>query len=64
MLFSFYLVIFIFLLYFSYYNNYSKENNTIDSDYLNAWILVESEKEVGSLDDLLLALLIVANLFG
>ncbi len=64
MLFSFYLVIFLLLLYFSYYNNYSKENNTIDSDYLNTWVLVESEKEVGSLDDLLLALLIVANLFG
>ena len=42
----------------------NKENSTVDSDYLSAWVLTESEKEIGSLDDLLLGILIVAYLFG
>jgi len=64
MLFLFYGISIILVFYFSYYSSANKENSTVDSDYLSAWILTESEKEIGSLDDLLLAILIVAYVFG
>jgi hypothetical protein len=64
MAFIFYGVLFFFVIYFSYFNKMSKENNTIDSDYLSAWVLAESEKEVGSVDDIILAVLLVVNIFA
>jgi len=50
--------------YFTYYNSSVKEENTIDSDYISANLLVESEKEIGSLDDTILALIILTYIFG
>ena len=50
--------------YFSYYSSSSKEESTIDSDYLSASITVESEKEIGSLDDLLMPSIILLYTFG
>jgi len=64
MMILFYGFIGMFLFYFSCLIAISKENNTVDSDYLSAWLVVESEKEVGSFDDILLGLLIVIQLFG
>ena len=52
------------IIYVAYYNPSSMENNTIDSDYLSSSLLVESEKEIASLDDLILAVLIVSYIFG
>ena len=52
------------IIYMACYNLHSKENNSIDSDYLSSSLLVESEKEIASLDDLILAVLIVSYIFG
>jgi len=50
--------------YFSYYFSATKEESTVDSDYLSASITVESEKELGSIDDLLLCSIVVVYTFG
>jgi len=52
------------MLYFAYFNSKSKENNTIDSDYLSAWVTIEAEKEISSIDDLFLSILVVIHVFG
>ena len=64
LIFIFYTILLIFIFYFAYYNSSFKENSFIDSSFLSSWILFESEKEIGSLDDLILAVLIVVYFFG
>jgi hypothetical protein len=50
--------------YFSFYSSSVKDESTIDSDYLAASTTVEAEKELGSLDDMILGVLVVAYIFG
>ena len=50
--------------YFSYYFSSVKEESTIDSDYLAASVTIESEKELGSIDDMLLCILLIVYVFG
>jgi hypothetical protein len=50
--------------YFSYYFSSVKEESTIDSDYLAASVTIESEKELGSIDDMLLCILLIVYGFG
>ncbi len=50
--------------YFSYYSSPVKEEALIDSDYMSASITVESEKELGSIDDYILTILIFMYIFG
>jgi len=50
--------------YFSFYFSAVKEESTVDSDYLSASITVESEKELGSMDDLLLCFVVIVYTFG
>jgi hypothetical protein len=50
--------------YFSFYSSSSKEEATIDADYLSASITVESEKEIGSLDDMLMPSIVLIYTFG
>jgi hypothetical protein len=50
--------------YFAFYQSATKEEATIDSDYLSASVTVESEKELGSIDDLLMPMLIIVYTFG
>jgi len=50
--------------YFSFYQSSTKEEATIDSDYLSASVTVESEKEIGSIDDMLMPILIIVYTFG
>jgi hypothetical protein len=60
-------IFFIFLFisfYFSYYNNFSKEELTIDYDFLSSSATVESEKEIGAFDDVILILPILFIIFG
>jgi hypothetical protein len=52
------------IIYMSFYNKANTENNMVDSDYLSSSLLVESEKEIASLDDLILAIIIVTYVFG
>lgn len=51
-------------LLFSFYGNQNNEENIIDNDYLNNSLLVESEKEITSIDDYLVLLFTVAYVFG
>ena len=50
--------------YFSYYSSSSKEESTIDDDYLSASITIESEKELGSLDDIFMPGIFLIYTFG
>lgn len=63
-LFICYMVFFFVSFYFSFYSSSSKEESTIDSDYLSASVTVESEKEIGSLDDILMPIIIIIYTFG
>jgi len=49
--------------YFSFYMSFSKEENTTDADFLSNSMLVESEKEIGSSDDLLMTVLVFLYVF-
>jgi len=60
----FYFALLFIIAYFSFFTSAVKEESTIDSDYLMANLLVESEKEIGSLDDMILGLLILVYIFG
>ena len=50
--------------YFSYYTNSTKDENTIDQDYLVAAMSVEAEEEIASIDDLSLSLFLLIYLFA
>jgi hypothetical protein len=50
--------------YFSFYSSSSKEESTVDSDYLTTSVVAESEKELGSIDDILMLSVIVVYAFG
>jgi hypothetical protein len=50
--------------YFSFYSSSSKEESTIDADYLSASITVESEKEIGSIDDIIMPGIVLLYTFG
>lgn len=50
--------------YFSFYSSSSKEESTVDADYLSASITVESEKELGSIDDILMPSIVIIYTFG
>jgi len=50
--------------YFSFYSSSSKEESTVDADYLSASITIESEKELGSIDDILMPSIIIIYTFG
>lgn len=50
--------------YFSFYSSSSKEESTVDADYLSASITIESEKEIGSIDDMLMPSIVIIYTFG
>lgn len=50
--------------YFSFYSSSSKEESTVDADYLSASLTIESEKELGSLDDILMPIIVLIYTFG
>jgi hypothetical protein len=64
LLFVIYLLAIFVNFYFTYYNTSVKEESTIDSDFISSNLLVESEKEIGSMDDMILGLLILTYIFG
>ena len=59
----FLLLMYLLIIYFSYYNNSTSEENLIDHDYLVTTLTVESEEEIGSIDDTLLSLVLFTLLF-
>ena len=64
LLFTVYVALIFISFYFSFYSSSVKEESTIDSDYLCSTALVESEKEIGSFDDILMSLLVFLYFFG
>jgi len=64
LLFIGYLAFFFVAFYFSFYSSASKEESTIDADYLAASVTVESEKEIGSVDDMIMPSIIFIYTFG
>ena len=52
------------ILFFSIYSNQNNDENIIDFDYLNINILVESEKEITSIDDILILIIPIIYIFG
>lgn len=50
--------------YFSFYSSSSKEETTVDADYLSASLTIESEKELGSIDDILMPSIVIIYTFG
>jgi len=64
LLFMLYAVFLLLSFYFSFYFSSVKEESTIDADYLSSSITVESEKELGSIDDLLLCFVVIVYTFG
>jgi hypothetical protein len=61
--FIFLLVLGFLMVYFNYYGSISSEENLIDHDYLVFNITIEAEEEIGSLDDMLLASVILLYIF-
>jgi hypothetical protein len=64
LLFIAYLAFFFVSFFFSFYSSSSKEEATVDADYLSASITIESEKEIGSIDDILMPSIIFLYTFG
>ena len=64
LLFIVYVGFFFVAFYFSYYSSATKEESTVDSDYLASSITIESEKEIGSLDDILMPAIVLIYTFG
>lgn len=64
LLFVVYVGFFFVAFYFSFYSSSSKEESTVDADYLAASLTVESEKEIGSIDDIIMPLIIFLYTFG
>jgi hypothetical protein len=62
-LFIFLLVIILFTIYFNYYTNYNTNENLLDHDYLIYNVTIESEEEIGSMDDMLLTSVILLYIF-
>jgi len=62
-LFMFLLVILLFTVYFNYYVNSNTSENIIDYDYLIYNVTIESEEEIGSIDDMLLTSVILLYIF-
>ncbi len=56
-------VLFFIVLFFSYYSSSTREETTIDHDFLIANTTVEAEEEIGSFDDMFLAVLILVFVF-
>jgi len=58
--FSYLLVIF----YLSYFTSLTKEEASADTDYLLMSSSIESEKEIGSFDDIILVMVVLLYVFG
>jgi hypothetical protein len=50
--------------YFNYFSSSTKEEATIDADYLVCSSTVEAEKEITAFDDMILTFVILVYLFG
>jgi hypothetical protein len=63
-LFMVYISIIFISFYFNYFSSYTKEEATIDTDYLVTSSAVEAEKEITCFDDMILGFVILIYIFG
>jgi hypothetical protein len=56
-------IFYFFYMFFSYYNSSTKEESIIDQDFLVANVTVESEEEVGAIDDILIGTSVIVFVF-
>jgi hypothetical protein len=63
-LFIIYFALIFIVFYFNYFTSSTKEEVTIDADYLISSTTVESEKEVTCFDDMILGFVILIYIFG
>lgn len=61
---SFYAVLLLITFYFSYYNNSTKDENTLDQDFMTFALTVEAEEEIASIDDISLSFFLLIFIFG
>ena len=61
--FIYFLCILFLITYFSYFNNPNSEDNIIDHDFLCYNVTIESEEEIGSMDDMILTSVILLYIF-
>ena len=61
--FIFFISIFL-VLFFTFYSNQNNDESLIDFDYLNTSILIESEKEITAIDDILVLIVPILYVFG
>ena len=62
-LFFYFFIFYFFSIFFSYYNSSTKEESLIDHDFLITNVTVESEEEIGSLEDILMGSFLLIFLF-
>jgi hypothetical protein len=58
------LIIILLVLFLNIYMNVTKEDSTLDFNYLNTSTLIESEKEVGNFEEFFFLFLIFLFLFS
>jgi hypothetical protein len=58
-----YIIVFFLLFFFNFYSSVNNEQ-LVDCDFLNAALLVESEKEISSLDDFIFLIILGLYFFG
>lgn len=63
-LFLTYLLLLLLIFYFSYFSTPTVEENTVDSDFLIAGLIIEGEKELGSIDDIISGIIVFVYIFG
>jgi len=50
--------------FFSYYSSLTKDEVAVDADFLVASATVEAEKEIGSMDDMIMSCILLVYIFG
>jgi hypothetical protein len=52
------------MFYFSYYSSSVKEESLIDLDHALVNVTLEAEEEIASMDDILMAFIVIFYVFG
>ena len=63
LIFIFFAVIIFLAVFFNYYTGFVREDNIIDHDFLAVNVTIEAEEEIGSMDDMLMAAVILIYIF-
>jgi hypothetical protein len=59
-----YLSLILVAFFFSYYSSLTKDEVAVDADFLISSATVEAEKEIGSMDDMIMGCIVLVYIFG